>query len=113
MNLNEQELKIIEINDKQEIVKKSNNINKTLNNEFKKYINQENLQEKKEEINLMEDDDIFQSNKRLIIENGIAFYLDENSSEYFYYNISQQRIKENYQRENIDSMPIFNENFFS
>ena len=118
-NLNEQELELeqIDIDNKNEMLNNSNNMNnidKVNNKECNECKTQEKLEEKKEEINinLILDNDIFQSNKRLIIEDGIAFYLDKND-DYFFYNMSQHRIKDYSYRENFDSIAIFNKNFFS
>ena len=116
INLNGQELKLIEINNKNELINNSNNMNNIVNvnsNECNEFKTQEKLEEKKEEINLILGYDFFQLNKRLIIEDGIAFYLDKNDDEYFYYNNSQLRIKEYSYSQNIDSISIFNKNFFS
>jgi SHAQKYF class myb-like DNA-binding protein len=116
-NLSDQELKRIEINNKNELINNSNNMNNIVNvntNECNKCKTLEKYEEKKEEINinLILDNDFFQLNKRLIIEDGIAFYLEKNDDEYFYYN-SQLRIKDYRYIENIDSISIFNKNFFS
>jgi SHAQKYF class myb-like DNA-binding protein len=117
INLNEQELKRIEINNKNELINNSNNKNNIVNvntNEYNECKTLEKLEEKKEEINinLILDNDFFQLNKKLIIEDGIAFYLDKNDDEYFYYN-SELSIKDYRYSENIDSISIFNKNFFS
>ena len=113
-NLSDQELKRIEINNKNELINNSNNKNNIVNVNTNECKTQEKLEEKKEEINinLILHNDFFQLNKKLIIEDGIAFYLDKND-DYFFYNMSQHRIKDYSYRENFDSISIFNKNFFS
>ena len=111
------EIKKIEINSNNESVKSSTNIDTTKSSIYEKNLKQENsdhenLQEKKEEINFMEDENDFQTNKRLIIEDGIAFYLN-NDDDYFHYNNSDYKLKEYYYNENFESNSIFNKNFFS
>ena len=77
------------------------NSNKRENNNF----------EKEESINLIEDNSHFQLNKRLIFEDGIAFYSD--NTDYFYCNNISLRIKEYFYNRNFESISIINKNFFS
>ena len=68
-------------------------------------------------INLVEEEPIFfnddfycNSNKRLIIDDGVAFYVDD--SEFFNYNNISQRIKDYYYHTSYESSYLFNKYFF-
>ena len=108
IDLNEKkpkEIKIIE-ETKKEI--ESNNIN--LDNKNIKDQIEENII-KNEAINLFERYNEFQIDKRLIFDDGIAFFSDNNSNDFFYCNNISLRIREYYYNKNFES--IINKNFFS
>lgn len=83
------------------------NLNKADNDSFEI---EQNIKEN-ETINLFEDYNKFQINKRLIIDDGIAFFSNSNENDYFYCNNISLRIKEYYYNKNFES--IINKNFFS
>ena len=64
-----------------------------------------------EEPILFNDDFYCNSNKRLVIDDGVAFYV--NDSEIFNYNNISQRIKDYYYHTNYESSYLFNKYFFS
>ena len=108
IDLNEKkpkEIKIIE-GTKKEI--ENNNIN--LDNKNIKDQIEENII-KNEAINLFERYNEFQIDKRLIFDDGIAFFSDNNSNDFFYCNNISLKIREYYYNKNFES--IINKNFFS
>ncbi len=79
---------------------------KKINKDFEKNL------DKKEKINITQNNSDFQINKKLFFDDGFAFYLD-NYNDYFGYNNITFRIKEYYYNTNFESISIINKNFFS
>ena len=108
IDLNEKkpkEIKIIEETKKEIESNKINLDNKNIKDQI-----EENII-KNEAINLFERYNEFQIDKRLIFDDGIAFFSDNNSNDFFYCNNISLRIREYYYNKNFES--IINKNFFS
>lgn len=116
-DLNEEkpkEIKMIE-ETKKEIKKEMENNNINMDGINTDNINNKDLFEENikidENINLFEEYNEFQNNKKLIIDDGIAFFSDNNNNDCFYCNNISLRIKEYYYNKNFES--IINKYFFS
>ena len=115
INLNEENSK--EINIENYEGKKSQNksidIDNIKNNDYFENENKEaeNKLEIEKSINLIENEEDYQLNKKLIFDDGIAFYSD--NTDYFYWNNIRLRIKDYFYNRNFESLSIINTNFFS
>ena len=109
IDLNEEKSKEIKTME-YEIKKEKDNSNIYLNKINKNEIIKQDIKQN-ENINLIEDYNEFQISKRLIIDDGIAFFSDSNENDNFCCNNISLRIKEYYYNKYFES--IINKNFFS